>query len=407
MILRRLAPAILASLAFPLTAHAMSKVKIDEDTNIELGLRVQAQLFSTEADVDPSDPGFETQNSFLIRRARVRVRANYKTWLTGYVQTDYEEQGGTSSDLRIIDAYVLVKPHPLAWIYFGQNMVPAQRSNVTSSGAFMAIDRPGITYKTLSWGARSKYAFNNTSFADGTSKLAGLARAPVRDLGATLFGNQSFSKDLHLKYYLGAYDGVQGGAQDNFRLTGRVQLNLFGKEGGYYNDGTYLGEKRTVGIGASYDTQKAVAIDQATTRKVTYKLYSLDGFTEMPLPVGSLTGEIAYTNLDLGGGGALATSAAPGTALGNAAQSQGDGFYGQVGYYVSQVQPWVGYEQWNSDASDDRGSYKAYRAGLNYYLKGTDVKLVAGWERFEPKVALAGGAQKTVQSFILGFYLDV
>jgi len=72
----------------------------------------------------------------------------------------------------------------------------------------------------------------------------------VRDLGVTLFGNQSFGEDAHLKYYLGAYDGAQAANEDNLRFTARAQLNLLGKEAAYYNDGTYLGEKRTIGIGA-------------------------------------------------------------------------------------------------------------------------------------------------------------
>ncbi len=399
-----LAAASLA-IAVPLTADAGAKIKIDDQTNIELGVRLQTQLFFTEANVDPADPEFEQQSSFLIRRARLKFRANYSTWLTTYVQSDYEEQAGTSSDMRIIDAYVLLKPHPLAWVYVGQNMAPALRANVTSSGAFLALDRPGITYRSLSWGARGKYAFTNTTFGDSNSRLLSQGRANVRDLGVTLFGNHSFTDSAHLKYYLGAYDGAQSASEDNLRFTGRVQLNLLGKEAGYYNDGTYLGEKRTIGIGASYDTQNAVALDQATSGKVDYALWSVDLFTEMPLPVGSLSAEVGYADLDLGGGGTLAT--AGGTALGNASQSQGSGLYGQVGYHFKNIQPWVAYEEWKSDAATDLGSFKAYRAGLNYYLKGTDVKAVVGYERFEPEVPLSGGAQDTVQSFILGLYVDL
>lgn len=398
--------ALAASLALtaPMAARA-AKIKVDELTSLEVGLRLQTQLFSTEANLDPADPGFERQNSFLVRRARLKFRGNYATWLTAYIQADYEEQAGTSSDMRIIDAYLLLKPHPLAWIYVGQNMAPALRANVTSSGGFLALDRPGITYRSLTWGARGKYAFTNTTFGDSNSRLLGQGRANVRDLGVTLFGNHSFTESAHLKYYLGAYDGAQSANEDNLRFTARAQLNLLGKETGYYNDGTYLGEKRTIGIGASYDTQNAVALDQATSEKVDYRLYSVDLFTEMPLPVGSLTAEVGYANLDLGGGGTLATSG--GTALGNASQAQGGGLYGQVGYYVKGFQPWIAYEQWKSDAAQDLGSFKAYRAGVNYYLKGLDVKVVAGYERFEPEVALSGGAQDTVQSFVLGLYVDL
>lgn len=392
------------ALTVPLAAHA-AKITVDEKTSFEVGLRLQAQLFSTETSLDPVDPQFERQNSFLLRRGRLKFRANYDTWLTAYIQSDYEEQAGTSSDMRIIDAYLLLKPHPLAWVYVGQNMAPALRANVTSSGGFLALDRPGLAYRSLTWGARGKYAFTNTTFGDSNSRLLSQGRANVRDLGATLLGNHSFSELVHLKYYLGAYDGAQSANEDNLRFTSRAQLNLLGKETGYYNDGTYLGEKRTIAIGASYDRQNAVALDQATSRKVDYKLWSVDLFTEMPLPVGSISAEVGYANLDLGGGGTLAT--AGGTALGSAAQAQGAGFYGQVGYFVQNVQPWVAYEEWKSDAPQGLGGFKAYRAGVNYFLKGPDVKVVAGYERFEPTVPLAGGAQDTVQSFVLGLYVDL
>jgi hypothetical protein len=237
----------------------------------------------------------------------------------------------------------------------------------------MTVDRPGLTYKSLTWGPRYKYGFTNNSYLD--SRLRTQARAPVRDLGVTLFGNYSFTEAAHLKYYLGAYDGVQTAQEDNFRFTGRVQLNFLGKESGYYNDATYLGEKKTVGIGASYDTQNAVAIDQVSTSEEDYQLYTFDAFAEIPVGVGSISAEAGYINLDLGGGEALLP--APPTPA-TAAQVQGDGFYANLGFYVQKFQPWVQYETWSSDDPGDVGSFNAYRAGVNYYLKGHDLKVVAG-----------------------------
>ena len=402
MTTRFLALALSVALAAPTVAHAGFKLTLDDQASLELGLRLQSQFVSTEVDRD-GDGEYESQNDFNVRRARVKVRGNYGTWATAYVQGDFEELGGTSADMRIIDAYVLLKPHKLAWLYFGENMVPAIRQNVSSSGGFMALDRPGLAYKSLTWGGRAKYAFTNTTFGDSNAKLNSQARTPVRDMGATLLGNHSFTPAVHVKYYLGVYDGVQAAGEDALRFTTRAQVNLLDPESGYYNDGTYLGEKRTVGIGGSYDRQDDVALDEATGRKADYELFSLDAFAELPLPVGVLTAEAGYVNLDLGGGEALVN--AGGTALGNATRAQGDGFFAQTGFYVKKLQPWIGYEQWSSDADDDRGSYKAYRAGLNYFLKGHDAKLVAGFERFEPDVALSP-AQDAIHSFVVGVYLD-
>jgi hypothetical protein len=392
--------ALALTLAVPLTAHAGAVVKIDEETSIDFGLRLQTQLVATEKDRD-GDGNFESQNDFLIRRARFKARGDIGKWASAFIQSDYEEQAGTSSDMRIIDAYVLLKPHKLAFLYVGQNMSPAIRQEVSSSSAHLALDRPGLAYKSLTWGGRAKYVFTNETYGDSNAKLQG--RANVRDLGATLFGNASPTKTIHLKYYLGVYDGVQTAGADQLRFTARAQVNFFEPESSYYNNATYLGKKKTIGIGGSYDTQDGVALDQATGNEADYRLYSIDAFMEMPLPLGSLTAEAGYVNLDLDGGETLAK--ADGTVLGNASRAQGAGWFAQAGYYVKNFQPWVNYEEWKSDATDDRGSYKAYRAGVTYYLKGHDAKVKAGYEIFEPDVALSP-TQDRIKSFVVGLYLD-
>lgn len=390
-----------AAMAFvvPLAVRAGATLKIDEETKLELGLRLQTQFVYTEKD-RTGDGNFRGQKDFNIRRARVRLRGDVTKYVTAFLQTDWEEQPGTSADMRVIDAYVLLKPHRLAYVYVGENMVPAIRQDISSSATHLAIDRPALAYKSLTWGARAKFVFTNETFGDSNSRLLGGARTPVRDLGATLFGNLSLSPMVHLKYYAGVWDGVQTAARDNLRYTVRGQVNFFDAEPGYYNDSTYLGTKRTVGIGGSFDAQNAVAIDQATGRTANYRLYSLDAFTEQPLGPGSVSAEFGYVNLDLGGGGTLVRSDA--TVLGNASRAQGHGWYAQAGFYVTvlKLQPWVNYEKWTSDASDRRGAYKAFRAGLNYWFWGETANAKAGIEVFEPDTGFSATTKK-ITSFVL------
>lgn len=399
---RRLALALSLSLAVPITARAGARIRIDDETSIEVGLRLHGQFHVTETDRD-ADGEYESQSDFFIRRGRLRLRGDHGTWATAFIQGSFEEQRGNAADMRIIDAFVLLRPHRLAWLVFGQHMVPAMRQNVTGSVGFLALDVPALAYKALTTGGRAKHAFTNATFADSDARLLTQARAPVRDLGATLFGSRSFTRQVHLKYYLGAYDGVQAAGADALRVAARVQVNLLDPEPGYYNDGTYLGTIRTVGIGASHDRQDDVALDEATGGDVDYRLSSIDAFAEMPLPLGSLTAEAGYVDLDLGGGGTMATTS--GATLGSASRAQGDGFFVQAGYCLKRFQPWVGYERWTSDASDDRGSYQAHRAGVNYHLKGLAAKIVAGFERFEPDVAPAP-SQEAIRSFVIGLYLE-
>ena len=390
--------AALSCLAPP-SAHAGATLKISDDVKLDLGLRAQVWLFHT--DRDRAGTGvYSGQNEFLIRRARIRLRGDFTTFVTAFVQTDFEEQPGTSPDLRLIDAYVLLKPDKALNVYIGQNMAPAIRQSVSSSASLMALDRPALAYKPLTWGARAKYAFTIDTLSDSNSRLLTGARAPVRDLGVTFFGNVSFTPIVHLKYYAGIWDGVQLTRLDNFRYTARAQVNFFDAEPGYYNDSTYLGEKRTVGIGGSFDAQNGVAFDQTTTARVDYRLFSLDAFTEQPLGPGSLSVEVGYVNLNLGGGETMINAAD--AALGNASRTQGGGWYAQAGFYVSAVklQPWLNFERWDSAAADDRGSFNAIRAGLNYYFLGENANVKAGLEVFTPDTGFSA-SQSQITSFVL------
>jgi hypothetical protein len=395
-----IAMAVTGVLAAPLAAQAGAVVKIGDDSKLELGMRLQTQYIATEKDRN-GDGVYEKQTDFSIRRARLRFRADVTKWATMFIQSDFEEQNGTSPDSRILDAYIQLKPSELANLYVGQNMVPAIRQEVSGSAAHLALDRPGLAYKSLTWGGRSKFVFTNETYGDSNSKLVG--RVGVRDLGATLFGSTSFNETVHAKYYLGVYDGVQTAGADKPRYTARAQVNFFDPEGGYYNSATYGGKKKTVGVGASYDSQERVALDQAAGTAVNYRLYSLDAFTEMPAGPGAVTAEAGYVSLNLGGGGTMVK--ADGTALGNAARAQGTGWFVQTGYFVNNWQPWFNYEKWNSDAADGRGSYKAYRVGVSYYFKGNNVNVKAGYEVFRPDTGFTS-AQSDVKSAVASLNLD-
>lgn len=384
----------------PLAVRAGVTLKIDDNVKLDLGLRLQTWFIHTEK--DRSGTGvYAGENDFLIRRARVRLRGDVTQYVTAFLQTDFEEQQGTSADMRIIDAYVLLKADKMLNLYVGENMNPAIRQDISSSATHMALDRPALAYKSLTWGARAKYGFTNDTLPDSNSRLLNGARVSVRDMGATFFGVISVAPMAHFKYYAGVWDGVQLAGLDNLRYTVRGQVNFLDAEPGYYNDSTYLGSKRTIGFGGSYDAQNNVALDQTTRARVNYRLYSLDAFTEQPIGPGSVSAEFGYVNLDLGGGGTMLRTDTN-TALGNAARTQGHGWFAQAGFYVSdlKVQPWVNYERWHADAAGNRGSYKAYRAGLNYYLKGETANIKGGFEFFEPDPGFSA-SQGNIKSVVI------
>jgi hypothetical protein len=391
---------ILASTLVTSAAFAGAKLQINDNSSLDLGFRAQFLALGTQTDLD-GDGKWDDVQDLKIRRARFRLKLVVNEWAEGFLQTDVTGTSGTGADVRMIDAFVNMKAHKKwAQIITGINMVPANRQNLTSSGALMAIDRPGIAYKSLTWGTRGLYAFSNSTIGMADSGIRG--EVDVRDIGVTLFGSGKAAENVSVKYYAGAYDGIQMKGQDDERFAGRIQINFFDAEGGYYNSSTYLGKKKTVGVGASVDMQKSVASD-TLGEAIDYMYFSGDAFCEWPVGDASITVEGGFSMLDFDDG-VLMTGTDPGDYL-DLKAVQGTGFYAQGGVLVAEKwQPWGEFEMWSSDDDNDVGSYKIFRIGVNYFLEGHNANIKAGFESMQSDVDLTP-EEDTINSFVIGTYL--
>ncbi len=192
-------------LSLPTPSWAGVKLKIDEDSSLELGFRLQTQfLSSTNANADSSG---DHEEKFNIRRASIRVGGNVTKWVKFFLQIGNNDEPGTDNevnDVDLIDAYINLHIHDLAQIIMGELMVPSSRQHLTSSAALMPIDHPGITGYSLTWGLNGGAVFNTAAFEDGNLDLEGDAN--LRDLGGTFFGSFSLTDVVHAKYYVGAYN---------------------------------------------------------------------------------------------------------------------------------------------------------------------------------------------------------
>lgn len=395
-------------LALPTPSWAGVKLKIDEDSSIELGFRLQTQfLSSTNSNADSSGDHEET---FNVRRASIRVGGNVTKWVKFFLQVGNNDEPGTdneANDVDLLDAYINLHIHDLAQIIMGELLVPSSRQHLTSSAALMPIDHPGITGYNLTWGLNGGAVFNTTAFEDGDLDLEGDVN--LRDLGATFFGSFSLNDMVHAKYYVGAYDGInfRNDDDDKERVAARVQLNFFEPEPGYYNLSTYLGAKKTVAIGASIDHQQRIARDTVRDDNINYIYYSIDAFADIPVGPGSTTFEAGYSNLDLEDSTSFRDSSSG--LPKNAKETEGDGFYVQSGYYLKNLnlQPWALFERWDSDASDDVGSWLAWRVGVSYFIKGHNANIKVGFEQFRADQNIGGIADdKNIESFLIGFYVS-
>jgi hypothetical protein len=378
-------------------AHAGAKITINDDSDFELGFRVQALYLNNDTDRTSNE------DEFKVRRARFRLKGNVTKYFSGFLQTEFanEKEINAGGDMRLIDAWIIAKAHTWFNIVAGQQMAPVTRQGMTSSGGLMAIDRPGINNYMMTWGSSGRSAFNNGSLAGTANGLSGDVN--VRDLGVMAFGSGSFSDTVHLKYYLGMYEGSIDRVGDPERYSARVQLNLFDAEAKLFNLSTYLGKKKTVAFAVGYDTQSDVAVDFVTGDQVDYSFLTFDAFVDYPVGPGTLTAEAAYNELDLDGGSFLADvdGVLLSTSAVTAKQSEGDGFYLQTGYLIQNWQPWIMYEEWNSNGDNGAGSWDALRFGVNYYFKGHNANVKAGYEI----VSNDTPGEDDIDTFVVGIYL--
>lgn len=399
------APHTVSLLALVLVSRAAcggAVVRLNDEASLELGLRVQVQGIVTDKDRD-GDGEQDSDTDFKLRRARLYLKGNGAQYVQAFLQTEVGgAEDGTGRDWRLVDGWVRLRPHPLCTFYAGQHMVASSRQGVTTCTALLAIDRPGINYKALSWGTRSMSAFANNTLADSDAGLR--ADEAVRDTGITLFGTHSLSDNLHLKYYAGAYDGIQLAQADRPRLTARIQLNLLDAESGYFNRSCYLGNKRTIGFGASFDRQEELARSDDRGH-VDYLFYSGDVFADLPVCGGQLNVELALSGLELGATSALDHDGDPATPGRNARRAEGVGGYLQAGFLLGAWQPWVAVEHWDSQAGDDRGSHDIVRAGITYYMRKHNAKIKAGYERLKAATDIGTTSDDTINSVVVGCYV--
>ena len=354
----------------------------DDDGNekIDLGFRLQVQSIFTERDLD-GDGDFDSFDDFRIRRARFRLKGTVNEHFGMFFQTDV-----SGNDIQMIDAYIHLKKDAKLQAFVGQHLSPSGRQNITSSGTLLALDRPGVIYKALTWGGRALSTFDTATYGDSAAGFSGPAQ--VRDTGVTLFGVNS-NNNTHFKYYLGMYDGLSAPGTDSERMTGRLQLNFGDPEPSYYSVATYLGGKNTFSIGLSYDSQSDVA--GSSTPTTDYTFWNVDVFAEKPMGNGTVNFEGAFLNLDLDNANL---------------QAQGDGFYVQAGYLMSNKkwQPWFLYEDWSADASGGKGSYNPWRAGVSYFMKGHNANFKIGYESFSADANIGSSTEDSIGSLVMGLY---
>jgi hypothetical protein len=199
-----------------------------------------------------------------------------------------------------------------------------------------------------------------------------------RDDGVTLWGSPF---DGLLQYRLMVSEGVEGDGnpEDHLRVVGRLALSLLEPETGWFNQGTYLGEKKVLSFGLGMDRQEGLILnDRADANNF---VWTVDAFFDHPVGEGAITAEAAYIDIK------KATQTQPAAFTGLEAGDDARNWYMNLGYLLpgsigpGRFQPYARYESVDVDKRDVSGGAETHfwSAGFNYYLKGHNAKLTADY----------------------------
>lgn len=354
----------------PSTAHAGGTIKIDDAHSISIGMGLRSS-FNLVEDAAPS--GEDRSKDFALDNARIYLSGQLHELVTFEFNTDYNRQPietnlpATSEDIRVLDAVVKFGFNDYFNIWFGRFLPPSDRSNLDGPFYLNAWDFPFVQlYPAI---------------------FAG------RDDGAAIWGMLGGGK---FKYQVGAFDGTTGGPnqKDNLLYTGRLTLNLWDPEAGYYNSSTYYGSMNVLAIGLAAMTQKDAVGTAGAAGDFTG--WNVDLLAERNLgTAGVATLEGAYYDYDNDG---LAT--------------EGKGYFALVSYLFpgkvggqklqGQLQPMVRYQKFeNEDSSID--DHSRLDIALSYIISGHNARITLTYSQDDPSAAGA----PDVDSIKLGLQFQI
>ncbi|OFY48307.1 MAG: hypothetical protein A2W85_10055 [Bacteroidetes bacterium GWF2_41_31] len=295
-------------------------------------------------------------NDFMVRRAYLSVKGQPTDYLGFFAHIAVDRLGqdgldnpglGLGSGLAFRDLWITLSLNESFKIQVGRMYVPLTRNyGTTSTKALLTTD-----LSFMQGGIRGGIFY--------TSKVG-------RDDGVTLWGNPF---DGRLQYRLMVSEGIEdiSNPNDQLRLVGRVVVNLLEPEIEWFNQGTYLGQKKILSFGTGIDSQNNLILNGINGRDNL--IWTVDGFLDHPLANGAVTAESAYIHIRNSTQANTFTNLAPGDNAGL--------FYIHAGYYFStpigigNLQPYLRYENVSVEQKNETSFLSG---GFNYYLRGHNAK---------------------------------
>jgi len=243
---------------------------------ISVGAGVRSSFTYTDPDVGQELSDFE------LNSARIYISGKVTENISLMFNTEYNPNGATPESVRVIDAAAQFSFSEQFNIWAGRFLPPSDRANLY--GPYYA-NHWGV-YRD---GVQDGYPFETEGRDDGVMYWGQFGIAKV---SAGVFDVQGLSK----------------GSSDVL-YAGRVQLDFWDPEGGYYLNSTYYGDKDLLALGVAAQTaagdnaysvdfllEKKLANSGVVTVEAEYAKY--DGLGGYPSPLANLAGPIAYDSSD-------------------------------------------------------------------------------------------------------------
>ncbi len=326
-------------LIFALPMHAGAQLEIksaDGKSSIKFGVLGQ---FQAESITTPD--GEETSKDLYLRRFRIIFGGNIMEKLAFFAETDSPNLGKTvklsdgtkakgSSDAYIQDAFVTYNQSDEFKVDAGMLLFPVSHNAGQSAASLLGTDY-------------GPYSF---IWSDPTASRVG------RDYGIQARG---YLGGNHFEYRAAVLQGVRGEDSTNpFRIAARAVYYPFQHESGFFYAGSYLGDRKVLGVGISLDKQD------------DYTAYGADVFLDYPLAGKDvITAQVDYTHYD--GGDFMADF------------PEQDVLFAEAAYYFQalKIAPFVQYN-YNNKSSELAPDRTFMQVGLAYYAKGQNLNVKLG-----------------------------
>jgi len=321
-----LAAVILAAWASPAAAQLNIESK-DGKNSLKIGLLAQPQFESIS-----TPDGTATSNNIFLRRFRILFGGKLGDKWTYFFETDSPNLGkatvsaGTkdTGSMYLQDANVTYNHNASFKVDVGMLLLAQSHNHIQSAASLLPVDY-------------SPYSFLESA---PTGERVG------RDYGVQVRGLPGG----HFEYRLGIFQGLRGAnATNGMRYSGRATWFPYAAEAGYFYTGTFMGAKKMVAVGASFDKQD------------DYGMYGLDFFSELPFNKGEqgLTFQVDWNTLN---GGTFIT-----------AMPKQDTLLTEVGFHFGKgkASPFVQYSKHTYDVQTPAHlNQYAYQVGLAVWLSG-------------------------------------